>query len=225
MKNKKISFCLYGDNIKYYAGAEKNIILSKEYLPDWEVVIYYSPNNFLKDYVNKLSDLGATLINVEDIEESKKITYPMFWRYLIFFEEGISIIRDLDSRISKRESEYIKKWEESGKDYFIIRDHPWQSQVPGGLIGLKLNNKKICDFFNHFITNNGQGWGIDQEMLCKFFEDKDRNEIFYCGFDDHRNYISRDDKSFFIGIQLDENDSPVIPSAQLALEFLTNIKL
>ena len=40
---KIISFSLFGDDPKYYAGAEKNIILNKELLPDWETVIYYLP--------------------------------------------------------------------------------------------------------------------------------------------------------------------------------------
>ena len=35
----------------------------------------------------------------------------------------------------------------------------------------------------------------------------------------------RDDKNFFIGIQLDENDKPIIPRATVALEFLESLRL
>ena len=149
----------------------------------------------------------------------------MFWRYLIFFESGYSIVRDLDSRISEREVTYIENWVNSNKDYFIIRDHPWHSLVPGGLVGLKLDDSNIKDFFIEFVKNNGLGWGTDQEMLSKYFDKIDKSNVFYCGFDDNTNYIKRDDLDFFIGIQLDENDEPIIPSATLALEFLKSINL
>jgi hypothetical protein len=222
---KHISFCLYGDDIKYYKGAEKNISLIKELLPDWTPVIYYSPSSFKPEYINILNELGGKLINVDTIEFSKYLTYPMFWRYLTFFESGYSIIRDLDSRISEREVKYINNWVNSDLDYFIIRDHPWHSLVPGGLVGLKLDNSDIKDFFTEFVKNNGLGWGTDQEMLSKYFDKIDKSNVFYCGFDDNTNYIKRDNLDFFIGIQLDENDEPIIPSATLALEFLKSINL
>jgi len=222
---KYVSFCLYGNDLKYYVGAEKNIELIKKYLPEWTTVIYYSPSNFIKDYEQKLIDLGAKLINVNEIDLIKFVNYPMFWRYFIIFEKGTAIIRDLDSRISEREATYIKNWEESNKDYFIIRDHPWQSLVPGGLVGLKLKDENIKSFFSDFVQNNGLGWGTDQEMLQTYFHKIDRNNIFYCGFDDHTNYIKRDDLNFFIGIQLNENDEPIIPSATLAIDFLKSMNI
>jgi hypothetical protein len=222
---KYISFCLYGDDLKYYKGAEKNLILIKELLPDWTPVIYYSPSNFRLEFLDTLKELGGHLIDVSTVEISKYLTYPMFWRYLIFFESGYSIVRDLDSRISEREVNYINNWVNSELDYFIIRDHPWHSLVPGGLVGLKLNDDKIKNFFIDFVKNNGLGWGTDQEMLSKYFENVDKKNVYYCGFDDETNYIKRDNLDFFIGIQLDEDDKPLIPSATLALDFLKSINL
>jgi len=222
---KYISFCLYGDDLKYYKGAEKNLILINELLPDWTPVIYYSPSNFRLEFLDTLKELGGHLIDVSTIEISKYLTYPMFWRYLIFFESGYSIVRDLDSRISEREVNYINNWVNSELDYFIIRDHPWHSLVPGGLVGLKLNDDKIKNFFIDFVKNNGLGWGTDQEMLSKYFENVDKKNVYYCGFDDETNYIKRDNLDFFIGIQLDEDDKPLIPSATLALDFLKSINL
>lgn len=222
---KYISFCLYGEDLKYYKGAEKNLILIKELLPDWIPVIYYSPSNFRIEFLDILKELGGRLVDVSTIEISKYLTYPMFWRYLIFFESGYSIVRDLDSRISEREVKYINNWVNSELDYFIIRDHPWHSLVPGGLVGLKLNDDKIKDFFIEFVKNNGLGWGTDQEMLSKYFEKIDKKNVYYCGFDDETNYIKRDNLDFFIGIQLDEEDKPLIPSATLALDFLKSINL
>ena len=36
---KHISFSLFGYDLKYYIGAEKNIVINKELLPDWTTVI------------------------------------------------------------------------------------------------------------------------------------------------------------------------------------------
>jgi hypothetical protein len=222
---KYISFCLYGNNIKYYEGAIKNAKLINKLLPDWEMVVYYSVNNFISEYELKLSSLGVKLISVDSHPLIKFVKYPMFWRYFIFLEKGRAIIRDLDSRISNRECQYIDSWEKSKKKYFIIRDHPWHSQVPGGLLGLELDDNKIINFFSEFVKKNPLDWGIDQEMLRIYFNDIKKEEVFYCGFDDNTNYIKRDDLNFFIGIQLDENDNPIDPSATLALKFLNSINL
>jgi len=220
-----VSFCLYGDDPKYYIGAERNLEMINELLPEWETLIYYSPNNFLSEYLEKLITLGAKMINVESHPLREFLGYPMFWRYLVFFETGNAIIRDLDSRISPREVSYINNWLESDRDYFIIRDHPWHSPVPGGLVGLKMNNSNIKEFFSDFVKNNGLNWGVDQEMLSKYFESVDKSNVYYCGFDDQTNYIRRDNENFFIGIQLDENDNPIIPSATLAIDFLKSMRL
>jgi len=222
---KVVSFCLYGDNIKYYAGAEENIRLNKELLPDWETVIYYSPSNFLMDYLDKLKNLGASMIDVSAIPTYSNISYPMFWRYISFIHNDIILVRDLDSRMSKREVEYIDRWINSDSKYLIIRDHPWHSHVPGGLFGVKNLDYKLIDFFKNFVSTNDLGWGIDQEMLSSYISSEDQNKILYFGYDKPETYIRRDDENFFIGIQLDENSKPIIPSATLALDFLKSLNL
>jgi hypothetical protein len=116
---KHISFSLFGNELKYYIGAEKNISINKELLPDWTTVIYYHPQNVLKDYVGKLTDLGATMIDVSNVKlgEKESIHFPYFWRFLSFLENVPTLVRDLDSRLSEREVQYIRMWEESNQDY------------------------------------------------------------------------------------------------------------
>ena len=222
---KTVSFCLYGTDLKYYTGAEKNILINKELLPEWDTDIYYSPVNILDGYVTKLSELGANMINVTEIPIHSKINYPMFWRYLSFTKNNTTIVRDLDSRISKREVENINRWLDEGTNYFIIRDHPWHSLVPGGLFGVRNPHDSVFEFFEDFITNNLQGWGTDQDMLSSFMSKIEKTDVTYFGFDKHENYIPRDDENFFIGIQLDENDNPINPSATLALDYLKQLGL
>lgn len=227
MPNPVLSFTLFGSLPKYYIGAEKNLLQAKEMLPDWEVRIYYSKYNILTGYEDKLRNLGANLIDVSDLKIGEKRTneFPYFWRFMAFFEDVPVIVRDLDSRLSNREINYINGWLNSGKDYFIIRDHPWHSPVPAGLFGIK---RKINEFENHFVKFIGTqnlGWGSDQTILHQYMERIDKNNIYYCGFDNTTNYIPRDDENFFIGMQVDENDLPITPNATVSLKFLSELGL
>jgi hypothetical protein len=222
-----VSFSLFGNEPKYYIGAEKNIIEINNFLPNWEVRIYYHENMILDGKVEYLSNLGATLINVKDIVLGNKesIHYPFFWRFLSFFENTPSIVRDLDSRFSDREVQYINKWMSSERDYFIIRDHPWQAPVPSGLFGIKKFIPKFKDHFINFVNNEDLRWGADQEILRIYMEQINEENVFYCGYDDRTNYIPRDDKNFFIGMQMDENDNPTDPSGIKCLQHITEINL
>ena len=222
-----VSFTLFGNNMKYYVGAEKNITEIQNLLPDWEIRIYYHRDLILNEYVEKLKDLGANLIDVHGIKfgDTESIHFPYFWRFLSFLEDTPSIVRDLDSRFSDREVSYINSWINSGKDFFIIRDHPWHAPVPSGLFGIK---RKIEEFESHmidFISNNELVWGTDQTILLFYMENISKDDIFYCGYDSPINYINRDNKDFFIGMQIDENDKPLIPSAIQALDHLNAINL
>ena len=104
-----VSFSLFGTEPKYYIGAKKNVEEIKKFLPEWEIRIYYHENMILDNEVDSLIELGATLINVKGIVlgDKESIHYPFFWRFLSFFEDTPSIVRDLDSRFSDREVQYI----------------------------------------------------------------------------------------------------------------------
>ena len=224
---KHISFSLFGYDPKYYVGAEKNVIINKELLPDWTTVIYYHPQNILQGYVEKLTELGATMIDVSDVKlgDKQSIDFPYFWRFLSFLQDNITLARDLDSRITEREVEYIRRWEDSNEDYFIIRDHPWHAPVPSGLFGIKRKKVRFEEHFIQFVNTYDLRWGTDQEILYQYMENIDKSEVLYFGFDKPETYIPRDNKEFFIGIQLDENDNPTVPSGEKCLEYLKELNL
>jgi hypothetical protein len=52
-----------------------------------------------------------------------------------------------------------------------------------------------------------------------------KEDIYYCGYDIQDNYIPRDDKNFFIGLQLDENDQPIEPTGTHSIRYLNEINL
>ena len=224
----KICFSLYGTEDKYYIGAEKNIIQIQDMLPDWTPVIFVHNKKTNFDRVAKLEAMGASIIDVSDITIGgmDSMCSPMFWRFIPFTEDAPAISRDLDSRFSYREVQYINNWLNSKDHLFIIRDHPWHSPVPGGLIGMKNVGSKFSSHMEDFVSKNNAGaYNADQEFLNSFRSSIKNITAFYCGFDDQTNYIARDDKDFFIGMQVDEFDKPLSPSATLALDFLKELNL
>lgn len=222
-----LSFTLFGNQPKYYIGAEKNLMEAETLLPGWEVRIYYSRNNILDGYEQKLRSLGANMVEISDLKigERRSSEFPYFWRFLAFLEDTPVLVRDLDSRLSNREIKYIENWIASGKDYFIIRDHPWHSPVPAGLFGIRRKIENFQTHFAKFVNEENLNWGSDQTILQRYMDKVDSHNVYYCGYDDKTNYISRDNKNFFIGMQVDENDLPIVPNATLSLKFLSELGL
>ena len=70
-----------------------------------------------------------------------------------------------------------------------------------------------------------------QEINLQFTRDLEKIEAdtFWCLskiIDDIQdNYIPRDDKNFFIGLQLDENDQPIEPTGTHSIRYLNEINL
>jgi hypothetical protein len=56
-------------------------------------------------------------------------------------------------------------------------------------------------------------------------ENIDKRNVFYCGYDDPTNYIPRDNKLFFIGMPVDENDSPTLTNGVQCLNYINEINL
>lgn len=224
---KIISYSLFGEDMKYYVGAEKNIILNNKLLPDWKTVIYYHPEKIRVGYIDKLSNMGAQMIDVTEVRIGNKNSkeYPYFWRFLTFLQNNISLVRDLDSRVSEREVQYIEKWIKSEKDYFVIRDHPWHAPIPSGLFGIKGYKREFEKHFNEFVNKSDLRWGTDQEILYEYMNPISKDDIEYFGYDKPSTYIPRDNENFFIGMQCDENDNPTEPSGVQCLNYLKELKL
>lgn len=224
---KIISYTLFGNDSKYYVGAIKNFLINKELLPDWETIIYYHPEMIKIDEINNLNTLGIRTIDVSNfiIGDKQSKEFAFFWRFLAFLDNNITIVRDLDSRISDREIIYINRWLDNNKDYFIIRDHPWHSPVPSGLFGIKGKKIEFENHLNKFIKSSDLRWGTDQDILHQYIQNIDSSNIEYCGFDRIETYIPRTNKEFFIGMQMDENDKPTKPSGEACLKFLKELNL
>lgn len=157
--SKYISFSLFGSNPKYCVGACKNAILAKHWYPDYKCVFWVAD-----DVPSEVS---------EYLRQSGAIVRPMtiggmFQRFLINDDADCEryLIRDTDSRIGERESLAVRAWEESGKPFHLIRDHPHHRvTIPGGLWGA--TRGAIPNMASLIQSWNGplSGYDSDQQFL------------------------------------------------------------
>jgi len=123
---KIISFAIWGKNPKYTLSAFKNIELANEFYPGWTCRFYVDESVpiEIRNDLEKVSELK--LMPKSDGH------YGMFWRFLPLDDLEVErfIVRDTDSRLSIREREAVREWEESGKCFHTMRDHYWHNVVP-----------------------------------------------------------------------------------------------
>lgn len=129
-----ISYCLFGSAPIYLQGALKNVELARTIYPGWKVVIYCA-ESVPKAVWMKLGKAGAEVRGpVEGVFNE------MFWRFCVADDAQFErfIIRDCDSRLSRREALAVQEWIDSGLNWHSMRDHPhhWLP-MGGGLFGGK----------------------------------------------------------------------------------------
>ena len=169
---KLISFCLHGDKDKYCKGFRKNITLAKRIYSGWDVVLFYD-NTVPEDWVKKYKRAGVDLYNVDGCG-----LHPTSYRFLACELPEVEriIFRDADSRVSEREAEAVKEWEDSDAGLHAMRDHPnhINPMYPlfAGMWGV-LPSKLDIDIRQSILSYQGpidpldvrQKWGIDQHFL------------------------------------------------------------
>ena len=184
---KVISFCLYGTNATYILGMTENILLAKQYFPDWIVRIYY--NSTVPDkYINEFKNLNAECILKENLGKNKLNWEGMFWRWMPLDDNDVTIwiSRDADSRLSEREAKLVKEWEDSGKTLHSIRDHRCHMHcIMGGMFGINNTSfhsrykfDKVEDIIkNNISIYNERPYNVDQEFLNKYLWDLLKNDV------------------------------------------------
>lgn len=208
---KTINFSIYGDNPKYLVGMTKNIELAKELFSDWIVRICY--NESVPHYIQ---DHYRSYDNVELVDMSDRNFPGMVWRFLPL-DSDVFIVRDSDSRLSKRDLSAVNEWLNSDKTLHILRDHPHHNhKILGGMWGFKANNNFDFDaeLKNYFSEDN---YNLYQRMLDMNFlreivyeKYKDDSMVHDSLFDidsHSQGFSVKMDDYKFIGEIFDENDN------------------
>ena len=128
-----LSYSLYGHDIRYVDGALSNSATYKHIFPGWQMWVYFDstvPISAL--YAIQANDV--TLINMTHSDLN-----PMTWRFLVASNKSVAryCVRDIDSRLIKRDYAAVDVWAQSGFPAHIIRDHPShiisKVAIPGGM--------------------------------------------------------------------------------------------
>lgn len=220
---KIISFSLWGNNPKYLVGAIKNSILAKTFYEGW------TP----RFYIHK--DVDINIINNLDKNNSEIFIFETDPKWGASLYRLISIndlnaeriiFRDCDGRLSERESLAVKEWENSGKNYHIMRDHPYHGSHPilAGMFGCKANCiENVEQKIEKYINN--ESYHTDQDFIYRniwpfaMMDNITHDSIF------EKKPFPKERKEFeYVGEPFDENDNPCNETHRMALKMFLEKK-
>jgi hypothetical protein len=163
-----ISFSLYGDKNRYLIGAIRNAELALAYMPDYKLRFYCS-NQLSLDFLELLSCYENVELRIMPDDDDVN---GMFWRFdaLLNHERYSSImIRDCDSRLSRREILAHADFMKSKKHFHIMKDHPTghNRNILGGLFSCKERWGSFIPKVAKFARHTGQ-YGADMAFLDRF---------------------------------------------------------
>ena len=129
---KAFSYCLYGENGRYWKGMVNIVKAVPKYFPDWQIWLYHDstvPHHALEKMrtMYQPSEFVVKLINVEmNFPPEVHGWNPMTWRFLIASDPEVAVyaLRDSDALPTERDARIMDEWLLSGKDFHFIRDHP-----------------------------------------------------------------------------------------------------
>lgn len=166
-----ISFSLFGNSPVYLNGAIRNAELASAIYPGWKCV-FYCDHRVPEAVKSRLVGLGAEVSGPVE-----GIVNEMFWRFCINDEKEFThfIVRDTDSRLSKREQHAVRVWIEGGANFHSMRDHPWHSlPIGGGLWGgitgvvTGIREKIIASTLASKPYSRETSYGLDQTFLTRY---------------------------------------------------------
>lgn len=220
-KNIKIfSFCIYGQHKKYCQGLLENIkIISKEY-PEFKIWIYGGddvPEKYIKQYKE------YEQVNYIQVNQNSDIL--MCCRFLPIDHEKVilCLVRDADSRITKRDIWCINQFINNKHNFHTIRDHYFhKTRIMGGLFGMKkckLSEQiNFRETLNIWIQNKNIGYNTDADFLTENIHGLVKTELLihsdiigYNGEDICTIDLPHDDDYDFIGnvYNFDTNDNEI----------------
>ena len=219
---KCISFCLYGNNPKYYVGLVRNINDIQNKLPDYRIMLFVPKGyHFIPKYIDSINHYEDTgLLRIKYANDfSFHGAYLMFMRFMPASYSNVSIMhsRDLDSPILDRDVAVIRAFEKSNKTFLICRDHKYHTaRILGGLWGAKQGAiPEMEGLINTYILSYPEAWYSDQHFLEHHVYDKViKNALIYDSFrlypdekDIAQDFPLKRQSDEFCGMQINEDGS------------------
>jgi hypothetical protein len=160
------SFCLYGpENPLYYEGLIENILLIRDYFPEWKVYVYIAPD-VTPSMEHRLQEYPNVVIRHTGEYGAVNMTY----RFYAIDEPQVEVMmcRDADSRVHWKDRWAIQDFLASSFMVHTIRDNVVHyATMMGGLWGMrKIEGITIQELHEEF-KSKPVNWGIgyDQNFL------------------------------------------------------------
>lgn len=166
------SFCIYGDDAKYYRGLEENLALIESYYPSWKTYVWVGADR-RNDLIGPM--LARYNKNVLWIETHARGPVNMIFRFFTIDDPAVATmhVRDADSRVHARDRWCINEFMASSDHSYTIRDNPSHTAlVMGGLWGCRKLPVKIWNVFHmisrDFMSGPRPEMGYDQTFLGRW---------------------------------------------------------
>jgi len=146
---------MWGNKKIYQIGAIRNIILAKQFYPDFICWFYIHKESVSTEIIKKLEKFDNVKI-IYKYGNIKKIK-PRMWRFEPIFEPEVELFisRDLDTKILLREKLAVDEWLASDSLLHIMRDHPWHKYpIQAGMFGIKKSNISYFESMNNFVQKD-----------------------------------------------------------------------
>lgn len=164
------SFTLFGSDDKYCKGLLRNIEIIRKEFPDFYIWVYIG-----NDVPNHILSEVAQFENTRLFLTHEVGMVNKFYRFFAIDDPAVEvmIVRDVDSRIYKRDISVIKDFLASAKLFHIVRDHPNHfHRILAGMFAMKkgLLPQPLQMLFHHYKQSNEvKTFWNDQEFLASFF--------------------------------------------------------
>ena len=162
-KSRIISYSLFGSEHRFIEGAVANIKIASRIFPGWIVRIYHDdtvPNKTLET----IKSDNVQLIN---IKTKASIVPKEMWNLFVASDPCLEryLIRNIDSRLTAREKAAVDQWIDSGKHFYIMRDHPFHvnhsilSYLRGGVKDAVPN---MMSLIHKYVKKGTHNWTVQQ---------------------------------------------------------------
>lgn len=182
---KVISYSIFGKEKIYRNGLIANIEISKNLFPDWKVLVHLDPTNEDQEFLSKINQPHVEI--VEMISEHHQDGF--LWRILPLEENYEAVIvRDVDTRLFKRDKELVDLWLATDFKYHVCRDNISSFQTMlGGLWGGRNSKLKISKYWKTWRDKQAGNNLWDIGFLKKYIYPQIRSNLLV--FTEHNIYF------------------------------------
>lgn len=169
-----VAFSLYGTDARYVRGGMINIEAYRTHFPEY-VCRFYVAEDVASRTIDDLRRAGSEVVIMA--AGGIDATY-MFWRFLA--SEDMTkrrfLIRDIDSAASPRERVLHDRWIETGRRWWILRDHYSHAmRMMGGMWGGHASARFLTDTLPS-LWKFGNHYNRDQKFLSQIVYPRIRHD-------------------------------------------------